>query len=215
MESIFQQRIKTGLNFFTPISLIKNYKNLEVLDKLFGAVNVSSIPFDRSFLFSGDVVLDFCNRIGVSSSGLNVVRVNESLSIQIVKALYTYNKTVLPKGFSKRKHRHRLDKHVIAKLKEVEGEKLSFSAGIVDPVIEESRTSINWIEERMGYSFFEGGGAEPNVFCEEDLLVPDAEILTWAIKGIISEYPSAYKDLIALNFGCLQKVYKYGYKKIP
>jgi hypothetical protein len=93
MQSAFTERLKGGVN--TPslecFKLWPNYQSrFDRLDQVFGRDSVHLIPFNKKFLLSDDVVLDFTKRIGLEIQDVETRRVNESLSLEAVSFLYVY-----------------------------------------------------------------------------------------------------------------------------
>ncbi len=93
MQSAFQQKVKEGDLRYGLTGFYPEYKKrFEKFDRVFGQGNVFLKKFDTDFLFEGDVVLDFCHWIGISIRNENIVRVNESISLEAIALLYVLYK---------------------------------------------------------------------------------------------------------------------------
>lgn len=91
MQSAFQQRMKGGgQNFFDLEKVYPYYKqSFTKMDAIFDKENVELIAFKRDSLHHRDVVQDFARRIGVGLETNQVIRTNESLSLEATALLYT------------------------------------------------------------------------------------------------------------------------------
>jgi hypothetical protein len=171
ITSSFQQRVKSGaLSAFDPFRMYRNYeKSFGKFDRVFGSERVELWKFDPNAFPQGDVVADFCSRMGIALPKRRFVRVNESLSRQAVAALYIYNK------FGKHPGARALVDRLGALFK---GGKLRLSPDIVRPVLERNRADIAWMEARLGRSLEEdlSGDREGDIRSEMDLIRPDPEI---------------------------------------
>jgi hypothetical protein len=101
-RSAFQEVLKTKL---TDDHLITDgdtgkltyHRIVDRLDARFGRENVLVFPFDRMIFPQGDVVRHFLGVAGLDTAQIEVKRVNESLSMTAVKALFIYRSLLAPK----------------------------------------------------------------------------------------------------------------------
>ena len=149
MESRFQQRMQgSGRAGMDLEDLYPRYQRLEGLDKVLGRENVSMWKFAPAAFPEGDVVRDFCARLGIEIPEDRIRRVNESLSRPALSMLYAYRRfgPVFGVGTSA----VRENRSLVEALRTVPGPKLRFSASFVEPVIEANTEDIAWIEARIG-----------------------------------------------------------------
>ncbi len=93
IHSHYQQRVKGGNYNFELSSQYPNYrKKFEKFDLVFGRENVKLWKFDPKSFPEGNVVLDFCNRLGIMINPEQTLRVNETLSREALSLLYIYRK---------------------------------------------------------------------------------------------------------------------------
>ncbi|GHE20545.1 hypothetical protein [Halomonas urumqiensis] len=170
MQSAFQQRLKGGGRVqLNAQQLYPCYRaRFEKYDKVFGRDNVELIPFKVDSLAKSDVVHDFAQRIGVSLSGSEIFRANESLSLEAVSLLYAFcNFGVLAspyQGFTNDHHR------LVRVLSTLGESKLAFSGSLVENVLDANHDDLSWISHRVGESILDchrGDGF--SVACEQDL----------------------------------------------
>lgn len=91
--SSLQQRIKGNLKSL-PTQLGPEYRNrLDGFLQTLPISKVHAIPFDRKVLTGGDVVQDFCTRIGIGTPQSEVKPSNISLSAPATKLLFLFNRS--------------------------------------------------------------------------------------------------------------------------
>ena len=92
MQSAFQQRMKSGGQKVFDLEKVYPYyqKSFMKMDAVFGKENVEFILFSRDSLHNGDVVQDFAHRIGVTVEPNQIVRTNESLSLEATALLFVF-----------------------------------------------------------------------------------------------------------------------------
>lgn len=176
LQSAFQQRLKGGksLTFNLHSGYPDYYKRFSRMDSIFGKENVELVAFGKDSLQNGDVVQDFSHRIGIELQPEQIVRTNESLSLEATALLYTFRrfdgKAAAYKGFNK-------DNSLLIELLTALGsQKLAFSESAVMPVLESNRKDIDWMSERLGVSILDRPSNSPQAIgCEDDLFkVADA-----------------------------------------
>jgi hypothetical protein len=177
VSSALQQRIRGGAAKFEPAQMYRSYQKTFVkFDDAFGTDNVMLWKFDPASFPGKDVVRDFCARIELPLAERRIVRMNDSLSRQVVSALYTYNKFAgkVGDGRARPAELHRLGNTLAA----LGTDKFRLSAKIVQPMLAENRDDIRWMEDRLGASLEERDTphADGDVADEDDLLRPDPKV---------------------------------------
>lgn len=192
LASSFQQRVKSGtLNSFNLMRMYRNYRaTFEKFDEVFGRNRVQLWKFDPETFPEGDVVSDFCRRLGISLPRRGTLRLNESLSDHAVAAFYTYNK--LGKYAGMNLLRSAGGKALVRLL---QGEKFRLSPDSVRPVLEHNRADIEWMEQRLGQSLQEdlGEHRDTDVRDEEDLLRPNPDVAAKLLTMLGSSAPRGVK----------------------
>jgi hypothetical protein len=175
MASSFQQRVKNGRA--TPLEggkLYRNYQELfEKFDRVFGRERVQLHKFDPTNFPGGCVVRDFCARIGLQLPSDKILRMNESFSRDAIGAMYTYVKFGAGYGGTNLRGKEAAQ---IAKV--LSGPKFRFSPDFVRPILDQYRSDIEWMEQRLGQRLQEDlGEAHPgDVRNEADLLEPNPTV---------------------------------------
>ncbi|WP_281662143.1 hypothetical protein [Halomonas sp. Alg239-R46] len=171
MQSAFQQTLKGGSNLsFNLLSVYPNYQQrFGKMDKVFGKENVDLVPFVKNSLHNGDVVQDFARRIGFVLSAEQIVRTNESLSLEATALLYAFRRfggnSPGYEGFN------RDNNTFVAAFTELGQKKLAFSESAVMPLLEANQHDIEWISERLGVSILdEPSSSTEAIGSEQDLL---------------------------------------------
>lgn len=155
IQSSIQQLIKSGhsdidLSTFWPCYR----KRLEFFDEVFGRECVTLRKFSSDSLYEGDVVMDFANFAGIKVGSDDVVKANQSLSLEAVSVLWIQRKygSGFPAGFSGAQRSNQL---FIQQLRSLGSRKFSLSSSLIQPLIEENREDLAWIEDRIGASMSE------------------------------------------------------------
>lgn len=173
MASGFQQSLKGGdiAKLFEGGASPTYRARFAHIDRIFGPENVRLKEFSSDHLLNGDVVQDFAHEIGVGPLAEGqIIRANESLSLEAVALLYVQRK--LGQGFVQGFDRaHAANNTFIARLASIGRRKFAFSPRIARPVLEREREDIAWMEERLGHPFSESGAAHPDAIDSLDGLV--------------------------------------------
>jgi len=170
-SSVLQQRIKSGMDKWKPLTLIKPYRRRfsKFLDH-----HCTLIPFDRDLLFNGCVVQDFCKRIGIQLDPNDVTKVNKSLSLDAVKLLFCRNAV--------RRGQARVSPMPLArKLSLLVGPKMRLAGTEIAGALAERADEIAWMMDVLGASWnLSTDATGPGVVtCEDDLLSPSEEARQW------------------------------------
>jgi hypothetical protein len=192
-ESAFQQRIKVGLNRMTNLSrLIPDYTEFQKFDQVFGRENISFWKFDPISFVAGDVVLDFCARLGIQFPQEKTLRVNEGLSLPALKLLYAYRK--FGPGYGVGPNVISENKKLIQEISILKGIKLRFHSSFIRSILDSKREDIAWMEQRMGASLDEDLTKDDDIgiSCEEDLLRLEPETTLWLANRLGPEYENRW-----------------------
>ena len=171
MQSAFQQLVKMGELSFGIGGFFPQYQQrFEKFDRVFGHENVTFIKFDRDSLKGGDVVVDFCERIGGNVEQLEIIRFNDAIPLEAVAFLFVYQKYIEKSGnFST----------IISDgdpfLKELSllgNKKLIFSNALVKSILSNIADDICWMENRLNCSLAEStpDNDDDGISSEDDLI---------------------------------------------
>ena len=181
MESAFQQRIKDGKNSFDLERVYPYYKRFKLFDEVFGRENVKFWKFDTKTFPDGNVVLDFCRRLGITEQPKILITNNESLSKEALSLLYIY-----------RKYRPNMKTNaayylLVKELSDIKGNRVILSPYSINSVLSMNRHDIRWMEGRLGESLEEEIlPSEHSIKNEKDFLTISPEIIE-KLKDIIGE----------------------------
>lgn len=149
-ESSFQQLVMSG-GYNSWADLFEEHRfaePIQITDRVFGRDNVSPFFFDPADFPGHCVVQHFCQHIGLAPSAVTITRVNEGLSLDALKLLYTADqvRAVRHDSLFSRLHRRLL----IARLRDLPGPRMRVRPTVTDAF----RTSIEpqwpWLEKRLG-----------------------------------------------------------------
>lgn len=168
MQSAFQQKIKEGDLKFGIAGFYPQYKNrFEKFDRVFGQDNVSLIKFHPDSLLAGDVVCDFCNRIGISIESKNISRENESISLEAIAFLFMFYKFGRDIGCVASLQNHKRAQE----LSTFGVRKFQYSKLLSDQIRTKIADDIQWMENRLACSLSESIVENENgISSEEDLI---------------------------------------------
>ena len=177
LSSAFQQRIRGGNARFDLARMYRNYREtFAKFDDAFGAGNVRLWKFDPAAFPGKDVVKDFCAKLDLPLLYRRIVRLNDSLSRQVIGALYTHNKFAAELGHNEARpaELQRLG-HALA---ELGTDKFRLSPKIVRPILDQNKDDIRWMEQRLGASLDEPDAphSDRDIAGEDDLLRPDPAV---------------------------------------
>ena len=171
-QSIFQQSLQGASPAeFRFDNKMPNYRaRFERFDELFGRDRVKLKKFDPALLYKRDVVHDFAHEIGMDLQDSDVVRSNESLSLEATALLYVQRRfgQNFVGGFAGAWVNNY---NFITRLNKIGSQKLAFASSLLEPAIKSRRADIAWAEERIGQSLAEEKSAyERLMTSEEDLI---------------------------------------------
>ena len=150
ISSAFQQRIKAGIEInLANLKIWPHYRErFGKLDRVFGPENVTLKPFQRERLEGGDVVLDFAREIGITLDPGEVVRTNESLSLEAVAMLYvqTWFGDRFEPGTRREAQRRR---SFVNRISRLGSRRFVLSDNLTNPLVEANRTDLDWMEARL------------------------------------------------------------------
>ncbi len=151
MQSAFQQNLKTGSDKLDQKNAPwPRYRyRFEKLDRIFGRENVQLKLFDPAALLGGDICLDFCRELNIDISSDQIVRANESMSLDACALLFAQRR--LGQGFVQGFHSAPVSNNkFIATLSSLGQGKLRFKRAFLAPIMERHRADLDWMEERLG-----------------------------------------------------------------
>ena len=194
IESLFQQRVKGGIGKFNIEKYYPYYRNgFEKFDLVFGSKNVRLFKFDPKSFPNGNVVMDFCNRLGINMKVEETIRVNDSLSKEAISLLYIYRK--YGSGYGVGANIVQIHNKMINRIANIGKTKIKFSPTLINHILEKNKDDILWMEKRLGTKLIENIHAgENDIENEEDLLLVNEETV------------SELKDIIGIDY--LPKVKK-------
>lgn len=156
MQSSFQQRLKANLRELSESQAPwPNYrKRFEKLYNVFGKENVTLKLFDPASLVSGDVCVDFFAELGLQIRPDQVVRANESMSLEACALLFAQRS--LGQGFVQGfEGVHASNFAFIDSLSRIGKGKFRFKRSFLEPIVEKYRHDIDWMEARLGVSILD------------------------------------------------------------
>jgi hypothetical protein len=211
MQSAFQQRVKGGNSqgLFRGV-LWPDYKNrFANIDEVFGRENVTLKIFDPDHLRSRDVVIDFFSEIGVELSPEAIMQTNEALSLEATALLYVQRRLGdgYVRGFRKAGAGNRA---FIEALRGIGTGKLTFASEFVDPILEEYRADLEWMEARLGMALEDAPKTEgPLIASEDDLLrivEEDDDALNTRLIELIQAKGGAPRDQLVCNLNLMREL---------
>lgn len=196
LQSAFQQKLKTlDTNLFSSNALVLKYRfRFEKFDKVFGRENVKLKLFDPLLLKGKDVVLDFFDEIHHDLNPDHIVRTNESLSLTACAFLYAQR--VLGSGYvTNVKSAAAKNAAFVAELGKFRCGKFRLKRSFVEPFIDENKSDIQWMEERLGRPILDlPERDDPDaVGCEEDLLRVAEENLHKLDEALLAKIALRYE----------------------
>ncbi|SMD10772.1 hypothetical protein SAMN06295998_13320 [Primorskyibacter flagellatus] len=186
MISAFQQRMKTGhVHNFERLWIWPNYRDrFETLDRVFGRTNVTLKLFKREHLKDGDVVLDFAQEIGVDLRPSDVVRTNESMSLEAAALLDTFGRYAEPFVTGDRLSEQRRTRF-FDRLMQIGSRRFVLDETVTDPILAANRADLDWMEDRLGMPVLDATPqSDFKIASEADLLAVALEALPELQKAI-------------------------------
>lgn len=188
LESGFQQSVKGGAaRQLTLGRMWPHYRQaFEKFDRVLGREQVALWKFDPRSFPGRDVVQDFCQRLGVSLPEEDIVRRNESLSLEAVSLLYVFRQHKLQSSAKDITFgEFRQIKRLVRCVGELQGTALRFQARVLQPVFEVYRDDADWIEQRIGARVTELSDDPPGAIVgDADLQRPPATAVLWLARRI-------------------------------
>ncbi|KNG92225.1 hypothetical protein [Pseudaestuariivita atlantica] len=152
--SSFQQTIKTGRATFSPTRIYRPYRpSVEALEEAFGRDKVIVRPFDRTVLKDGDVVADFADTIGVPIAKEDIVRDNESMTLEAAALLFVERRFGVGADRQQRPDEMRQNWDFVHRMQRAGGRKFRLSPRLFEDTLARHAEDIAWAEARMGHSF--------------------------------------------------------------
>lgn len=167
--------------------------------------------FDPKAFEGGDVCIDFFQKIGVELSTDQIVRVNESMSLNACGLLFAQRN--IGQGFVQGfKGAPSKNDAFVASLSRLPGRLLKFKRSILLPLFDEWRADLEWMEERLGVSLSDlpEEDAPDAIGSEEDLLAI-ADLNRDALEDLliaeIQKEGEQPRDRLIRNLELLRKIH--------
>lgn len=188
MESAFQQRVKGGLSRLSFPPLYPGYRRrFQKFEALAGRDRTHLFPFVPGLLKDGDVVADFCHRIGIDKPAAELA-LNPALPRPAVSLLFTYRRFGIAYGTGA--DEIRANKALLRALLPLAGARIRFAGPALQAVLKRTRADQAWAEARTGCRLEEGHSEEDDcVVCEDDLFRYDEAQLDWLRRWSASAPP--------------------------
>ena len=170
MASAFQERLKLGRVALDPEVLFPRYEDLFApFEAVFGRDRVAYWLYDPVTFPNGDVVQDFCGRLGITPPITQTGPVNASLTLPAIKLLYAYRQFSPP---ALGEDAMDADRRLVASLERMPGPPLRLHDYLVIPALRRHQRHLDWMEPRLSGSLSTPpASSEPtSVRGEEDLL---------------------------------------------
>jgi hypothetical protein len=150
IRSDFQQRIKGGASEFDVEASYPRYRRrFEKVERIFGRAAMEYWPFVPGQLMGGDVVTDFCSRVGLPVPDLGAApRANDSLSRTALALLFVYRRLSEPGAPSPEVFRE--FRRVLSAIREIPGPRFALSPNLIAPVLARKADDIEWMSSRIG-----------------------------------------------------------------
>ena len=188
MESDLQERVKNGYAQFDLAKLYPDYKKrFEKFEEVFGDGNVRYWKYDPSGFTDGDVVNDFCERLGIQKD-FETVRSNEGLSKAAMVFLYRYWR--YGPGYGRGYENIVASQRLVRFLQCLGGAKFRLCPHAVERILKVNAQDIFWMEQRLGDSL------TPQPLPESDCIGSEPELLAVTVAETV-----ALLDLIKVKLG--------------
>lgn len=170
MASAFQERLKLGPLDLDPDILFPRYEDIFApFEAVFGRDRVAYWLYDPRTFPKGDVVQDFCARLGIAFPVTHTQPVNAGLALPAIKLLYAYRKFAKPALGA---NAMAADRRLVAALGRMPGPRLRLHPTLLAPALGRYQRHLDWMQARLSAPLAESATpAEPAaVRGEEDLL---------------------------------------------
>ncbi|WP_373506290.1 sulfotransferase family 2 domain-containing protein [Aestuariivirga sp.] len=174
LSSATQQRIKGGsFKAFEVERSVPDYRGkFKKFDAAFGRDKVRLFKFDPAAFVKNDVVLDFCSKVGIPESSINVMRKNESITKVAAQIIYQYCQISEQEGLPP--VRGGMGEKLSIALNTLDATKFRLSPALVKHILAKHAGDTEWMEQRLGCSLEEDLGEErpDDIKSVDDLLSP-------------------------------------------
>lgn len=206
MTSAFQQRLKSGQNSLK-MQWPTYRASIEKLDQVFGRDRVTLKKFDPKQLKNNDVVVDFFDLVGMPLASEDIITTNESLSLEAVGLLFAQRS--LGDGFVQGfRGAATMNQVFIEALRGIGSGKLALAPELLNPLIEENRDDLDWMEKRLGEPLLDAPKTEGRqIASEEDLLTiaeENRDALNARLLELIQAQDLAPRDQLVRNLNLLR-----------
>lgn len=151
IPSAFQQKLKHHKGDFEIAKIFPKFKDrLSIWVNVFGVDNVELVSFDRNCLYQGDVLADFCNRVGIEKPEVQLEDGQKNISLSAeataVLFLYRYRKGALIALPPKMQSSNDL---MLSRLRSFGTGSFGFTASVLDPIFARHSNQIDWVQRHM------------------------------------------------------------------
>ncbi len=192
--SRFQQTLKMGKLSRFPYK-VTTKDNIQMLDRVFGDGKVTFLKFDRETLHEGDVVLDFAKHLNVSVTVDEIVRANESISLEAIAILYCN----LQYGVDTPNYvgRLKVQRSMVEAISAIGTTPFRYSQAVVDAFEAQDAENICWVQDRLNMSM--ASKARNGGIDSDDDLIAIAVGCEDKLLEITAELPRTRRALLALD----------------
>lgn len=184
MSSAFQQHVRAGhAQKCHPSEFYPHYRrSFEKFEQVLGPQGVQYWPFDPGCFPGGDVVRDFCSRLGIVVDAADLRRVNESLSAEAIRLLWIFRHH---RGSAARGAAGvQLNRCLVERLAGLPGPSLKFAWSAIEPVLKAQEDDLSWMASRLpaGLPAARPGSDDPGAHFSgepEDLLRCSPQAWQW------------------------------------
>ena len=191
LSSMFQELLKSGHHTFVDKLLMPSLldatdprpfgcdylRQLAAFEEIFGHDNLTVRVFRRDALVDGCVVTDFCRHFGIAMPHGSIRRVNESLSLDVTRFLYTYNR------LGRTQHNLSFPRFLLLlrRLQEFPGRPLRLHPAVLTPAMPLLQDQFRMLRARYGVELGEDWRTTDGEMIgrEEDLFCYSQESLDW------------------------------------
>lgn len=151
-QSVFQQALNFGRHIIFP-ALPSYRRPLTKHGNVFGSSTLTIRKFSRATLLNGDVVQDFADVINADVQGQEILRTNESLSLEATSILaahlrYGQHQLGYPTALT-------VQRYLMSLLEPVGETKLEFQTELAHSVLEQTKNDTDWVKSQFGISLSE------------------------------------------------------------
>lgn len=150
LVSMFQQTVKLDGRSSLELKIPDYAKRLQPWIDGVGAENVTAVKYDRKSLAGGDIVTDFCTRLGLDRSRAAASSANTGLSAEAVALLFCHNR--LNGRLMGSPRADRAHNRLVERLEGFGSHRFSFAPELTAPLLAGHGSRISQAEALCGFS---------------------------------------------------------------